>query len=112
MLCACPFLGHEPTVISANTLKHGQEKTKTRLTVDDTGKVDIASTDSVAGDQAVAMVRELTQEAEIGKLYYGVVKRTVDFGAFVEIFPGAEGLVHRAKTASMARPRGMGALSE
>ena len=43
---------------------------------------------------AVAIIRELTQEAEIGKLYLGIVKRTVDFGAFIEIFPGTEGLVH------------------
>ena len=40
------------------------------------------------------MIRELTQEAEIGKLYMGVVKRIVDFGAFVEIFPGTDGLIH------------------
>jgi polyribonucleotide nucleotidyltransferase len=40
------------------------------------------------------MIRELTQEAEIGKLYLGVVKRIVDFGAFVEIFPGTDGLIH------------------
>ena len=48
----------------------------------------------VAAAAAIAMIRELTQEAEIGKLYLGIVKRTVDFGAFIEIFPGTEGLVH------------------
>ena len=47
-----------------------------------------------ATNKALGMLRELTQEAEIGKLYLGVVKRTVDFGAFIEIFPGTEGLVH------------------
>jgi len=71
-----------------------QEQTGTRITVDDTGKVDIASTSKEASEKAVALIRELTQEAEIGKLYLGIVKRTVDFGAFVEIFPGTEGLVH------------------
>jgi polyribonucleotide nucleotidyltransferase len=40
------------------------------------------------------MIREITQEAEIGALYVGIVKRVVDFGAFVEIFPGTDGLVH------------------
>jgi polyribonucleotide nucleotidyltransferase len=40
------------------------------------------------------MVRELTRVPEIGKLYMGVVKRTTDFGAFVEIFPGTDGLIH------------------
>jgi transcriptional accessory protein Tex/SPT6 len=40
------------------------------------------------------MIREITQEAEIGALYVGVVKRIVDFGAFVEIFPGTDGLIH------------------
>jgi polyribonucleotide nucleotidyltransferase len=53
----------------------------------------IASTDGKA-TEGVAMIRELTQEAEIGKLYLGVVKRIVDFGAFVEIFPGTDGLIH------------------
>jgi polyribonucleotide nucleotidyltransferase len=71
-----------------------QEKTGTRIKVDDTGRVDIASVDGDAGKAALAMIRELCQEAEIGKIYLGVVKRTVDFGAFVEIFPGTEGLVH------------------
>jgi polyribonucleotide nucleotidyltransferase len=71
-----------------------QDATGTRLTVDDNGKVDIASTDAQATEKAVAMIRELTQEAEIGKLYLGVVKRIVDFGAFVEIFPGTDGLIH------------------
>ena len=71
-----------------------QERTNTRIKVDDDGRVEIASTDQAATDAAMAIIRELTQEAEIGKLYMGVVKRTVDFGAFVEIFPGTEGLVH------------------
>jgi polyribonucleotide nucleotidyltransferase len=71
-----------------------QDATGTRLTVEDNGKVSIASTDGKATEKAVAMIRELTQEAEIGKLYLGVVKRIVDFGAFVEIFPGTDGLIH------------------
>jgi polyribonucleotide nucleotidyltransferase len=76
------------------TIRSIQERTGTRLTVDDSGAVQIASTDQEAAARAIGLIRELTQEAEIGKLYLGVVKRTVDFGAFVEIFPGTEGLVH------------------
>ena len=71
-----------------------QDQCGVRVTVDDSGRVDIASTDQSASEKAVGMIRELTQEAEIGKMYLGVVKRVVDFGAFVEIFPGTEGLVH------------------
>ncbi len=71
-----------------------QEKTGTRITVEDSGKVDVAATDGEASAKAIAMIRELTQEAEIGKLYVGVVKRVTDFGAFVEIFPGTDGLIH------------------
>ena len=71
-----------------------QDRTETRVRVDDSGRVEIASADGTRAKQAEDIIRELTQEAEIGKLYLGVVKRTVDFGAFVEIFPGTEGLVH------------------
>ena len=71
-----------------------QDRTGTRLTVEDDGTVKVSSSDQSAADKAMDIIRELTQEAEIGKLYLGVVKRTVDFGAFVEIFPGTEGLVH------------------
>ena len=76
------------------TIRSIQEQTGTRVTVDDSGKVDVASTSMEAAEKAISLIRELTQEAEIGKLYLGVVKRTVDFGAFVEIFPGTEGLIH------------------
>ncbi len=71
-----------------------QDACGVRVKVDDSGRVDIASSDPVGTEKAMAMVREITQEAEIGALYVGVVKRIVDFGAFVEIFPGTDGLVH------------------
>ena len=76
-----------------------QDSCDVRVTVDDSGKVDIASTLGENTDKAVAMIREITQEAEIGALYVGVVKRIVDFGAFVEIFPGTDGLVHISELA-------------
>jgi polyribonucleotide nucleotidyltransferase len=71
-----------------------QDTCDVRITVDDSGKVDVASSDPNNTDRAIRMIREITQEAEIGALYVGVVKRIVDFGAFVEIFPGTDGLIH------------------
>jgi polyribonucleotide nucleotidyltransferase len=71
-----------------------QDACEVRVTVDDSGKVDVASTNGENTQKAIQMIREITQEAEIGALYVGVVKRIVDFGAFVEIFPGTDGLVH------------------
>jgi polyribonucleotide nucleotidyltransferase len=64
------------------------------INVEDDGTVTIASNDADAAARAVQMVKWLTEEAEIGKIYLGTVKRVVDFGAFIEILPGTEGLVH------------------
>ncbi|MBI5492140.1 MAG: polyribonucleotide nucleotidyltransferase [Deltaproteobacteria bacterium] len=74
-------------------------ETGVKIDIDDTGKVNIASTDGEAAQKAIDMVRRLTQEAEVGKLYMGKVKKIMDFGAFVEIFPGTEGLVHISQLA-------------
>ena len=52
------------------------------------------STDGASVAQAMSMVEELTQEAEIGRIYLAKVKRIADFGAFAEIFPGTDGLIH------------------
>ncbi|MEQ1566012.1 MAG: polyribonucleotide nucleotidyltransferase [Myxococcota bacterium] len=71
-----------------------QDTCDVRISVDDSGKVDVASTNQENTQKAIMMIREITQEAEIGALYVGVVKRIVDFGAFVEIFPGTDGLIH------------------
>ncbi|HHL39013.1 MAG TPA: polyribonucleotide nucleotidyltransferase [Deltaproteobacteria bacterium] len=73
------------------------QETGVKIDIDDSGpmgKVNIASADEEAAKKAVKIVRELTQEAEVGKLYMGKVKKIVDFGAFIEIFPGTEGLCH------------------
>ena len=56
--------------------------------------MNIASADGDACKKAIKMIRDLTQEAEVGKLYRGTVKKVMEFGAFVEIFPGTDGLVH------------------
>lgn len=75
------------------------EKTGVKIDIEDSGKVTIASHDGEAAARAERMIRELTQEAEVGKLYLGQVKRVMDFGAFVEIFPGTEGLIHISQLA-------------
>ncbi len=71
-----------------------QDATGTNINVEDDGTVRVAATNEEDAAKVIAMIRELTQEAEIGKLYMGVVKRVTDFGCFVEIFPGTDGLVH------------------
>jgi polyribonucleotide nucleotidyltransferase len=74
-------------------------ETGVTIDVEDDGTVTIASSDSEAAARAVAMVKWLTEDAEIGKIYRGIVKKIVDFGAFVEILPGTEGLVHISQLA-------------
>jgi polyribonucleotide nucleotidyltransferase len=70
------------------------EETGAKIDIEDDGTVMIASVDGAAGLAALARVEEITQEAEIGKTYNGIVRRVTDFGAFIEIFPGTDGLVH------------------
>ena len=69
-------------------------ETGVEINVEDNGTVTIASSDADASARAIAMVKALTEEAEIGKIYMGTVRKVVDFGAFVEILPGTDGLVH------------------
>ncbi|MDJ0869002.1 MAG: polyribonucleotide nucleotidyltransferase [Myxococcota bacterium] len=71
-----------------------QEATGAKINVEDTGQVEIFSPDLESLGRARAMVEELTQEAELGRVYMGKVKRITDFGAFVEIFPGTDGMIH------------------
>jgi polyribonucleotide nucleotidyltransferase len=75
------------------------ERTGCKIEIHDDGRVDIASTDEAAARQAVEIVKELTAEAELGKTYVGKVVRVVNFGAFVEILPGVEGLLHISEIA-------------
>jgi polyribonucleotide nucleotidyltransferase len=70
------------------------QATGVTMDVDDSGTVVIASVDETSAQEAVRMVQELTQEAEIGRIYMGTVQKIMDFGAFVEIFPGTDGLLH------------------
>jgi polyribonucleotide nucleotidyltransferase len=80
-------------------IKHIIEQTGAKIEIDDTGKVNIFSSSVESVEKAIEMVRNITQEAEINKIYRGTVKRIMDFGAFVEIFPGTDGLVHISQLA-------------
>ncbi|MCA9503861.1 MAG: polyribonucleotide nucleotidyltransferase [Spirochaetaceae bacterium] len=71
-----------------------QETTGAKIDIEDSGKVAVFGPDGASVAQAIAMVTELTQEAEIGRIYLAKVKRIADFGAFAEIFPGTDGLIH------------------
>ena len=75
------------------------EETGVKIDVEDSGIVRIASPNMEAVEEAIAMVKRLTQEVEVGALYLGRVKRIMDFGAIVEIFPGVDGLVHISQVA-------------
>jgi polyribonucleotide nucleotidyltransferase len=70
------------------------EQTGVKIDVEDDGRVNIFATDSAAADKAVQMVQDIAAVAEVGKTYLGKVVRLVEFGAFVEIFPGTDGLLH------------------
>ena len=75
------------------------EETGVKIDIDDDGIVHIASSDGEASAKAVDMVERLVEEVQEGKTYTGPVKSVVDFGAFVEILPGTEGLLHISQIA-------------
>jgi polyribonucleotide nucleotidyltransferase len=75
------------------------EATGVKMDVEDDGTVTIASSDEAASKKAVEMVQRIAAEAEVGKIYKGTVRKIVDFGAFVEILPGTDGLVHISQLA-------------
>jgi polyribonucleotide nucleotidyltransferase len=77
-----------------------QETTTAKVDVEDSGRVTIFAPNRDALLKCQQMVEEVTQEAEIGKIYKGRVRKIMDFGAFVEIFPGTDGLVHISDLAS------------
>ncbi len=75
------------------------EQTGVKIDVQDDGTINIASADEEAARKAMAIIEEIIQEPEVGKLYMGKVRKVTDFGAFVEIFPGTDGLVHISQLA-------------
>jgi polyribonucleotide nucleotidyltransferase len=82
------------------TIRGIVEETGAKIDVEDDGTVLVASSDGEAMQKAIDRIRALTAEAEVGKIYRGTVRRVVDFGAFVEIMPGTDGLVHISQLAN------------
>jgi polyribonucleotide nucleotidyltransferase len=82
------------------TIRSITEQSGATVDIDDDGTVRIFGQDQMARDKAVAMVEEITAEAEVGAVYTGTVARIVDFGAFVNILPGKDGLVHISQIAA------------
>jgi polyribonucleotide nucleotidyltransferase len=80
-------------------IRHIGEESGADVNIDDDGTVTIYGKTKAQSDKAEEMINQLTEEPEVGRIYNGVVKRIVDFGAFVEILPGKEGLVHISKLA-------------
>ena len=75
------------------------EQTGVKIDIDDSGLINIAASDGAAAQKAIDIINGITAEAEVGKIYTGKVKRIMDFGAFVEILPGTEGLLHISQLA-------------
>jgi len=81
------------------TIRSIIESTGCKIDVEDSGRVSIASSDEAAALRAIEIIESLTQEPEIGKIYRGKVRRVEPYGAFVEILPGQDGLVHISELA-------------
>ncbi len=81
------------------TIKGITEQTGCAINIEDDGTVSVASADSAAVSKAIKIIEGLLEEPEVGKVYEGVVKRVVDFGAFVEILPNTEALLHVSEIA-------------
>jgi polyribonucleotide nucleotidyltransferase len=75
------------------------EQTGVKIDVEDDGTIHVASADEASANKALQIISDLTASAEVGKTYLGKVVRLVDFGAFVEIFPGTDGLLHISEIA-------------
>jgi polyribonucleotide nucleotidyltransferase len=82
------------------TIRSIIEKTGVKIDVEDDGRVNVASADEEAAQRAIAMIQELTATPELNKSYLGRVERITDFGAFIEIMPGVDGLLHVSEIAN------------
>lgn len=81
------------------TIKKIIDETGVKIDIEDDGRVFIAAVDGEAGKRALAIIESLTADVEVGKIYLGKVVKIMDFGAFVEVLPGKEGLVHISQLA-------------
>src|SRR5207245_2917235 len=75
------------------------DQTGVKIDVEDSGRVNVSSSDEAAAAKALQIIGDLTATAEVGKTYLGKVSRLADFGAFVEIIPGTDGLLHISEVA-------------
>jgi polyribonucleotide nucleotidyltransferase len=75
------------------------ERTGVKIDVEDDGRVNVASADEASAQKAIGIIQELTATPELNKTYMGKVQRITDFGAFVEIMPGLDGLLHVSEIA-------------
>ncbi|ODS56280.1 MAG: polyribonucleotide nucleotidyltransferase [Acidobacteria bacterium SCN 69-37] len=82
------------------TIRSIIEKTGVKIDVEDDGRVNVASADGAASERAIAMIKELTATPELNANYLGRVERITDFGAFIEIMPGVDGLLHVSEIAN------------
>ena len=89
--CALPICG--------KTIRAIQADCGVKINIEDTGVVTIASADEASLQKAKDMISRLTEEVEVGKIYMGTVRKIMDFGAFVEVLPGTDGLVHISQLA-------------
>ncbi len=89
-------------------IKKITEETGCQIDISDDGTVKVASSDKASAERAIDVIRAITADPEIGRAYKGVVKRVVNFGAFVEILPGRDGLVHISELA----PHRVGAVED
>jgi len=76
------------------------ERTGVKIDVEDDGRVNVASADGASAQKAISIIQELTATPELNKTYMGKVQRITDFGAFVEIMPGTDGLLHVSEIAN------------
>jgi len=86
------------------TIRAIQEEFNVKIDIEDDGTVYIAAAEGPAAEKALERIESLTREAELGEIYTGKVVRTTDFGAFVEIMPGTDGLVHISQLADFHAP--------
>lgn len=82
------------------TIRGIQEDTETVINIADDGTITVASPDLTNAERAIAIIKGLTSDVEVGEIYNGIVKKIMDFGAFIEILPGKDGLCHISKLAS------------
>ena len=81
------------------TIRSIIERTGVKIDVEDDGRVNVASSDDASARKAISIIEELTATPELDKTYLGKVQRITDFGAFVEVLPGLDGLLHISEIA-------------